>query len=681
MSADWQENNRVYLAAAVEWLRCRIALRLDAVAELGAKPVAAAAVPGAAPAGRRLWRGDASTRTTPALLLPNPAATDAGTVAAGEREAAEALTAAGDGQPRPALAELAERLSLTPFERDTLLLAVAREIEPALFARQDRTPSFATATALFDDPEWNAASPDRPLRAWQLVRLEDAGLAARATAPIVADERVVSFARGVFHLDERIAPFVTPVPSDAAERLPPSQRHAAETLGGIAAGAGVVALTGPDRAGKRRVAAVAAGAAGLALYRLGVDMLPADVAQVRALARLWHRETLLAPLGLLVEADEGGDANALRHFAGRTGGFVAVATDDPVVLDFGRLAQVAVALPTPAEQRETWARALGEGRDALAVRLAEHFALGTAEIEAIAAQAASAGDAEVWGTAREQTRPADGGLVGRVEARARRDDLVLPAREMALIDALIGQVGQRGRVYDDWGFRERLNRGLGISALFAGPSGTGKTMAAEVIANALELDLYRIDLASVVSKYIGETEKQLARVFDMAERGGGVLLFDEADALFGKRSEVKDSHDRYANIEIDYLLQRLEAFTGVAILTTNMRTSLDPAFTRRLRFIVDFPYPDVEERRRIWARALPAAAPVEALDVARLAQLDLSGGDIHAVALGASFDAAAAGTPVTMDHLFEAARRELRKLDRPVAEADFRVVPIARGMR
>jgi len=233
-------------------------------------------------------------------------------------------------------------------------------------------------------------------------------------------------------------------------------------------------------------------------------------------------------------------------------------------------------------------------------------------------------------------------------------------------------VRQRHRVYREWGFARSMNRGFGITALFAGESGTGKTMGAEVLANALDLNLYRIDLSAVVSKYIGETEKNLRRLFDAAEQGGAILFFDEADALFGKRSEVKDSHDRYANIEINYLLQRIEGFGGLAILATNMKHALDSAFMRRLRFVVTFPFPSVKERRAIWERALPAEVPRDVLDYDRLARMNVSGGNIHAIALNAAFTAAADAGRVTMPILMAAARTELRKLERPFNEAEFR---------
>jgi SpoVK/Ycf46/Vps4 family AAA+-type ATPase len=229
---------------------------------------------------------------------------------------------------------------------------------------------------------------------------------------------------------------------------------------------------------------------------------------------------------------------------------------------------------------------------------------------------------------------------------------------------------QRSRVYEEWGFGDSAVRGLGISALFAGPSGTGKTMAAEVLARELCLDLYCIDLSQVVSKYIGETEKNLRCVFDAAEGGGAILLFDEADALFGKRSEVRDSHDRYANIEVSYLLQRMETYRGLAILTTNLKNALDPAFLRRLRFVVTFPFPDAAERAEIWRRAFPARTPTERLDQARLARLNIAGGNIRNIALHAAFLAADAGQPVGMAHVLRAARGEYVKLEKTLTEAE-----------
>jgi SpoVK/Ycf46/Vps4 family AAA+-type ATPase len=252
--------------------------------------------------------------------------------------------------------------------------------------------------------------------------------------------------------------------------------------------------------------------------------------------------------------------------------------------------------------------------------------------------------------------------------RATLKDLVLPPAETATLEALVAQM----RVRRAMRLGTEDGRGEGIAALFWGESGTGKTRAAEAVAGELGLDLHRVDLARTVSKYIGETEKHLARLFDAAEASGAVLLFDEADALFGKRSEVKDSHDRYANIEVGYLLQRLETYAGLAILTTNLRHALDPAFARRLRFVVGFPFPDHAARARLWARAFPRGAEREELDPAVLARLAVPGGAIRAIATNASFAAAAEGAPVAMRHLLAAARAEAAKRERPIAQAELK---------
>jgi SpoVK/Ycf46/Vps4 family AAA+-type ATPase len=218
---------------------------------------------------------------------------------------------------------------------------------------------------------------------------------------------------------------------------------------------------------------------------------------------------------------------------------------------------------------------------------------------------------DLWKTCREQSAWQAGGLAQPIVPAASFEDIVLPKDISNQLEEISAQVANRPRVYDDWGFGEKLSRGRGISALFSGPSGAGKTMAAEILANHLKLDLYRIDLAGMVSKYIGETEKNLKKVFDAAERSGAILFFDEADALFGKRTEVKDSHDRYANIEVNYLLQRMEEYRGLAILATNRKSFLDQAFMRRIRFIVDFPFPDAKSRRLIWQKMFPEESLLE----------------------------------------------------------------------
>ena len=271
---------------------------------------------------------------------------------------------------------------------------------------------------------------------------------------------------------------------------------------------------------------------------------------------------------------------------------------------------------------------------------------------------------------RAESRPVLEGLAQRVVTSARWEDLVLPENNIETLRAMAAQARNQHRVLQEWGFAAQTPRGLGASALFCGHSGTGKTLAAEVLANELDLDLFRIDLSQVVSKYIGETEKNLRRIFDAAEESGALLLFDEADALFGRRSEVRDSHDRYANLEVSYLLQRMDAYRGVAVLTTNLQHALDPAFMRRIRFVVQFPFPDGVSRERIWRKIFPKDTPLGALDFTRLAQLHASGGVIRNIALHAAFLAAESGDAVQYAHVLAAARTEYGKVDRPLTDAE-----------
>ncbi|HKR62454.1 MAG TPA: ATP-binding protein, partial [Thermoanaerobaculia bacterium] len=333
--------------------------------------------------------------------------------------------------------------------------------------------------------------------------------------------------------------------------------------------------------------------------------------------------------------------------------------------------------PTRDEQFATWRAALGPAAETMngdLHRLAAQFDLTAVAIRNAAEEALELrrGDAEwgdiVWDAARAAARPQLESLAERIEVVATRAELVLPDAEMQQLDDVASHVAKRATVYEEWGFARSSRRGLGISALFSGASGTGKTLAAEVLAGELKLDLYRIDLSSVVNKYIGETEKNLRRVFDAAEGGGAILFFDEADALFGKRAEVRDSHDRYANIEINYLLQRMESYRGLAVLATNRKADLDPAFLRRIRFIINFPFPDQNMRLEIWRRIFPRGVPLDGIDFGRLSRMSLSGGNIRNVAMGAAFLAAASGRAVAMDHVMAAAQREHAKLERPLME-------------
>jgi hypothetical protein len=274
-----------------------------------------------------------------------------------------------------------------------------------------------------------------------------------------------------------------------------------------------------------------------------------------------------------------------------------------------------------------------------------------------------------WG-AREHSNPNLSGLARKLEARYEWSDIVLPDDQMKLLQEIIATVRCRPIVLDDWGVGRKLASSRGVTALFTGPPGTGKTMAAEIISSELKLDLYKIDLSTVVSKYIGETEKNLERIFNEAETSNAILFFDEADALFGKRSEVRDSHDRYANVEISYLLQRMEAYNGVTILATNLRANLDEAFTRRLQFLVDFPFPEKPDRLKIWQTLFPKEIPKKSnLDFDFLAEkLKIAGGNIRNIIINAAYLAADDGKYITMEHLLHGARRELQKMGRLIEE-------------
>lgn len=714
----WQARNDEYLGAALADLRHRLEAAARATRSLAAPPSAAAPAAPDPRAAKLTERTACFFRRAPpeaaaaAGTAPRLASAPAPMIDT-RADTARRLAAASEGNPPPALLMLARKLGLSDFERDILLLCVAMELDtgaPALCAaaqgQADRDhPTFALAMALFDAPAWDAVSPERPLRHWRLIEISQPAARPLMASALRADERIVNYVKGLNYLDDRLAPLVQAVPMPALELLPPSQRaavaavsHALQAGGGRPRPGAVVVLRGIDRASKLEVAGAAAAALGMVLYRLPADGLPGHGGDLETLARLWHRESLLLPLALHLDAHELDRSSGpeslqqrLARFLSRSGGLVFVDTREGIDVAQRPAIALDIARPTVDEQQAAWAAAIGARAPQLPALLSAQFDLSRSSIEELTRSATTdaALDGDVlektlWESCRRHTRPSLDRLAQRLDARATWKQLVLPAHETALLEQIAAQVRSRARVYDEWGFRARMNRGLGVSALFAGASGTGKTMAAEVLANALKLDLFRIDLSAVVSKYIGETEKNLREVFDAAEGGGAILLFDEADALFGKRSEVKDSHDRYANIEIDYLLQRMEAFSGLAILATNMKSALDAAFMRRLRFIVNFPYPGPAERRRIWERVFPPDTPLGAIDYDRLARLNLTGGNIQSVALASAFMAAqfeGQKRRVTMPLLLQAGRLELRKLERPVNEADFRWVEAAEELR
>jgi hypothetical protein len=605
------------------------------------------------------------------------------------REAAHAMPASS------ALDTLCAAFALSSFERDVLLLCAGMELD-ARFASLCATaqgdprrayPTFSLALAALPEEHWSALTPAAPLRRWRFIEVGPGDTL--TVSPLRIDERVLHYLTGVSHLDERLRGLVEPL--HAPGELPPSHHvlshRIAELWSRVERGSAwpVIQLCGGEYIGKRDIAASACTALGIQLQAIRAADIPVAVSEREALARLWEREAVMSGSALFVDCDDlvnTDNTRAVLSFMESVQGMRIVTSREPLRTRKHLMVRLDVNKPGAAEQRALWQKALGPTGQKLngqVEAVVAQFRLGLQGIHAASAEVLTdlsqapeeALGSMLWEACRAQARPRLDDLAQRIAAAATWDDLVLPEPQRHTLHEIAIHVRQRAKVYETWGFAARGARGLGISALFTGASGTGKTMAAEVLANELSLDLYRIDLSQVVSKYIGETEKNLRRVFDAAEEGGAILLFDEADALFGKRSEVKDSHDRYANIEVSYLLQRMEDYRGLAILTTNMKSALDTAFLRRIRFIVQFPFPDAAQRAEIWRRIFPRETPTEGLDMNRLARLNVAGGNIRNIALSAAFLAAEADESVTMSHLLRAARAEYAKLERPLTESEI----------
>lgn len=691
---DWQTRDERYLQAALDWLRAKFADFLCRRSKDGQ----AARV--ADDLGGRLAAAD-SARQAAESGTPPPALT----------VLMDKLRPCNGGQTDGEQLQRADRLR--HFEQQLLLLCVGAELDPwiARGCREiqgagDGYPTFLLAQQLFEAESGvvqQAMAADQPLRYLQLIEVFQPGGVSLAESRLSASEWLLNVAHGRHVIDELLTRLVVPLDlPDAAQEdviLSDSQRaHVDASLELLRrdADAGhawpLVQLVGPDSFSKQQVARYLVHKyrqidPRLALYRLPSDSLPSDPVGLATFLRLWLRESYWARPALYLDLhnfdfDQKNNSQSLavRQLIERVRGITLLDTRTMPPAMGRRTITVEVSKPTAEEQFDAW-RFLA---NADAARLASQFNLNLGAIQQIAN---ARGDFEfAWNHCLQRTRPRLDRLAQRIEVKATLADLQLPAIQKRLLQQIADQVQQRYRVYDEWKFRERMNRGLGISVLFAGDSGTGKTMAAETIAHRLDLPLYRIDLSAVVSKYIGETEKNLRRMFDAFEDGGAVLLFDEADSLFGKRSEVKDSHDRYANIQIDYLLQRMEAFSGLAILATNMKSSLDQAFLRRLRFVIDFPLPGPAERQLIWRNVFPAKEdlPREDLDFVKLAKFNLTGGHIQTIAINAAGLAAGEAKKeqekeqqrkLTMRHVLEATKNEFRKLARPINESDFQWQP------
>lgn len=611
----------------------------------------------------------------------------------GKQEKSQRCLPDHEMNPPPTLDSLCRTFSLSEFERDLILLCAGVELDSAfaslITALQDdprkSSPTFGLALSLLPEAHWSALTSDAPLRRWRIIELGTGN--SFTSSPLTMDERILHYLTGVPQMDARLSSMTRPVSANPS--IPRSQYSIIDRMVRTWTGDKQIAqqtaiqLCARSTEDIRAVAAQACYESGMGLYVLDARDIPNNAAERDALARLWERESVLGNVVLLMECDDSTHITNVVSFVSNMTAAMVISSREPIPLPGHRLLRLDVPQVDTSEQVSLWKEALGSSAERLNGQiqlLVSQFNLGPDAIYAASSQVLDQETeltdedlaSRLWDTCRYNARQRLDELAQRIEPIATWDDLVLPEIQLQTLRHIVAHVRQRAKVYDNWGFRAKSARGLGISALFSGVSGTGKTMASEVLANELNLDLYRIDLSQVISKYIGETEKNLRRVFDVAEQSGAVLLFDEADALFGKRSEVKDSHDRHANIETSYLLQRMEEYSGLAILTTNMKKALDQAFLRRIRFYIQFPFPDIEHRTEIWRRIFPADAPVEDLQVKQLAQLNVAGGNIRNVALNAAFLAANADEPVCMEHVLQAARSEYAKLEKPLSDSETR---------
>jgi hypothetical protein len=612
---------------------------------------------------------------------------------------------------------LERTFGLTPFELDLLILAAAPEIDlryETLFtylqhnnARQRPTVDLALkllCERLEDRPAaLQMIRADAPLFRYRLLNLSEQDGGSELARTLTLDRRVVDFLCAQPGLDERLLPFaefIEPGRATGHIYLPAALQAGLErSLPFLAQGIPAL-LVGAVGTGRLASAASVCAQEGRGLLRIDLRQALAPDRPFAALVPLLWREALLSGCGLyfdhfdLLTATEDDRAKAARLALIAQLGVAGVPTflassarwqPEDIGLEIPSLC-FEFPLPDFTARLRLWEQALEPtplaAQPELAA-LASKFTLTPRQIIAAARDAereavlrgAGAVDADsLHAAARAQSSQGLSRLSQKVAPFYTWTDLIVPARVMQQLQEICASVKFRHVVYRQWGFERKLALGKGLNVLFSGPSGTGKTMSAQIIAGELQLDLYKVDLAGVISKYIGETEKNLGKIFTEAEHSNAILFFDEADALFGKRSEVKDAHDRYANVEVAYLLQKMEEYEGVVILATNLGKNLDDAFARRMHHTVEFPFPDPDYRERIWRAVFPTELPLgDDVNLRFLArQFELAGGAIRNAALAASFMAAEAGDTVNMRHLIRAVAREYQKLGKLPAQADFR---------
>ncbi|MGI9304375.1 MAG: ATP-binding protein [Gammaproteobacteria bacterium] len=616
------------------------------------------------------------------------------------------------------LLTLADAFALSPFDLDVILICLAPELDRGYerlyaYLQDDITrkhPTVDLALKLLC-PELETRitlrerlAPAAPLRRHDLLHVfEDPNQRQPSLLGkyLQLDSRVAAYLLGGDEIHERLLPYATPVDPKAKLAdlvLTGDFKTRLSNLAGPESGAdSVYYFQGRYGAGKQTTAEALCTQLKIGLLSIdGRRLASVGVEDFESLARLASREALLQGAALywdgfdaLLADDQETRLNILRQTIDAHAGLIFLAGDtawEPSDLRATkRFLRLEFPQPRYKQRLQLWTDALDERADSLDLTvIAGKFRLSGGRIQDAAATAHGLArwrnpkkqqitDADLHAACRLQSNPRLAKLAQKITPHFSWDDIVLPPEHMEQLRAMCDHVKYRALVYESWGFDEKLALGKGVSTLFAGPPGTGKTMAADIMAKALGLDLYKIDLSTIVSKYIGETEKNLSRIFTEAAASNSILLFDEADALFGKRTEVRDSHDRYANIEVSYLLQKMEEYDGVVILATNLRQNMDEAFVRRLHFIVEFPFPEAEDRRRIWQGVWPQAAPQGPdVDLDFLAHsIEVAGGNIRNIAVASAFMAAADGGAIIMKHLVQATQREYRKMGKVLTVDEF----------
>jgi ATP-dependent 26S proteasome regulatory subunit len=616
------------------------------------------------------------------------------------------------------LIELARLFGLTLFDVGCLLICLAPEIDPRYerlysWIQDDVTrkrPSVELVLNLLCptiEAKLNARqrfARNAPLMKWKLIEWSDEPSQPHLPFPnrsLRMDERIAGYLLDSDETDLRLNHLARVAPRWSEEVnsfLPDPFTVRLSALAQKVQSGAVLYLHGPAGSGKQDAAAALSAEQGRGLFAIdGEAAARLETDAFEDCVRRSIRESLLQHAALYWNGfdtllpDEKRSAREMLVAELRDSGRLSFLAGDAAwepSSDAGGTPFLRIEFPRPAfaERQRMWASALPVEQDS-AIDIDAIAGKFRFTGEQIRAAAATAGSLALWRnpaspritiqdlyeSCRLHSNRKLATLARKIKPRYAWDDIILPPDRARHLREICNSVKHRPVVYEKWGFDRKLSLGKGLNILFAGPPGTGKTMAAEIMAGELGLDLYKIDLSSLVSKYIGETEKNLSRIFSEAETSNAILFFDEADALFGKRSEVRDSHDRYANIEVGYLLQRMEEYEGVVILATNFRKNMDDAFVRRIHFTVEFPFPNEGDRRRIWGSIWPTPAPLdESVDLDLLAgRFELTGGSIRNIALAAAFLAAENGGAVNMPHVLHAARREYQKMGKVVMDGEF----------